>query len=306
MLKVFISTTSFGKYDDAPLRKLRERGIDVLLNPFGRKMTPDECIVSYADIDGLIAGTETLNEKVLTSARRLRVVSRCGVGLDGVDLDAASRLGIRVLNTPDAPTLPVAELTVGLMLSLLRRLGEMDGDLRAGKWRKLMGSLLYGKKVGIVGLGRIGAKVSELLGCLGADCAYYDVEKKDTNIKMMGLDGLLGWADIVTLHISRPGGKPLIGAKELSLMRAGAWLINVSRGGVVDEGALYDALKEGRLSGAALDVFEKEPYEGPLRELNNVILTPHIGSYAKEGRMRMEAESVDNLLTGLEESGLLE
>jgi D-3-phosphoglycerate dehydrogenase len=306
--RIFISTTSYGKYDDAPLKALTDKGLDVKLNPHGRKMTVPECIEIYQDIEGLIAGTEPLTEEVMKSAKRLKVISRCGTGLDNVDLDSAKRLGIKVFNTPDAPTLPVAELTVGLILDLLRRVSRMDRDLKAGRWEKMMGNLLYGKKVGIIGFGRIGQKVAELLSAFGAELAYCDIKPGSFNIKCSGMEfqEILGWADIVTLHLSVAAEQcPVIGSEQIRLMKEGAWLVNVSRGGVVDEGALYHALKDGHLSGAALDVFDKEPYKGPLKELNNVILTPHIGSYAKEARVRMELEASDNLLRGLGESGLM-
>jgi D-3-phosphoglycerate dehydrogenase len=211
-----------------------------------------------------------------------------------------------VYNTPGGPTLAVAELTVGLVLNLLRRVGEMDAAVRRGQWEKLMGNLLCGKRVGVIGFGRIGQKVAELLSAFGVELAYCDLEEKSCAVRCSpkGLGDLLGWADIVTLHVSPPAScSPVIGEREIGAMKKGAWLVNVSRGGLVDEGALYRALSGGRLAGAALDVFGEEPYRGPLKELKNVILTPHVGSYALEARTRMEEEAVDNLLMGLGEEG---
>ena len=231
----------------------------------------------------------------------LKVISRCGAGLDNVDLEKAKELDIKVFSTPYGPTLAVAELTLGLMLDLLRKITTMDRELRTGVWKKQMGSLLTGKKVGILGCGRIGQKVAELLATLGVQIAYYDICSFEGGILLMSKNELLSWADIITLHCSaNEDGKPVIGESELNLMKDNSWLINASRGGLVDENALYSALNEGKLAGAALDVFDNEPYEGPLRSLDNVILTPHIGSYAKEGRIQMEKDAVQNLINGLQ------
>ena len=166
-----------------------------------------------------------------------------------------------------------------------------------------MGNLLCGKRVGIIGFGRIGQKVGELISAFGAELAYTDVEPKASSFACVkkGLDEILGWADIITLHLSiLKNSEPLIGNKEFNLMKKGSWFINVSRGNAVDENALHLVLKSGHLSGAALDVFVKEPYIGPLKELDNVILTPHIGSYARESRIKMEKEAVENLIKGMQ------
>lgn len=302
MKKVFISTTSFAKDDVRPLELLEEAGLAVYTNPHGRKLTEGEMIDFLSDKDFLIAGTELLTRRVLESAKNLKVISRCGVGLDNVDLEAAAKLSINVYNTPFGPTLSVAELTIGLMLDLLRMVTFMDKDVKAGVWKKRMGNLLKDKKVGIIGFGGIGQKVAELLLPFGVEISYFDICPVTTLLpcSSMPMEELLRWADIITLHCSAPGnGKPLIGKEELKKMKRGAWLINASRGGLVDEESLYISLKENYLSGAALDVFEKEPYIGPLTELDNVILTPHIGSYAKEARIKMEIDAVENLLATL-------
>ena len=163
-----------------------------------------------------------------------------------------------------------------------------------------MGSILSDKKVGIIGFGRIGRKVAELLSSFGCEIAYVDpyVEDGIMGLSRLPMSKLLRWADIISVHVS--GEDRLIGKDEIRMMKKEGLLINVSRGGVIDEDALYQALKEGYLSGAALDVFEQEPYKGPLKELDNTILTPHIGSYAKEARIKMEIQAVENLLKGLE------
>jgi D-3-phosphoglycerate dehydrogenase len=298
--RVFVGTSSFAEYDALPLALLKDAGLDVRENPYRRRLTEKECLSLYQDTDGIIAGTEPITAEVLKSARNLRVISRCGVGTDNIDLEAAKSLGIRVFTTPDSPTVAVAELTVGLMLALLRHIPLSNSDIHAGRWQKRMGSLLRGKKVGIIGLGRIGRKVAGLVTGLGAEVIYTDVAVNRAEYPSVSLDELLSQADIVTLHLSGGGkGAPLLGAKELRSMKQGSRLINCARGGMVDEAALFQVLQEGWLSGAAVDVFEEEPYTGPLAGLDNVILTPHIGSYAMESRVDMEIQSVKNLLEGL-------
>ena len=299
MKKIAISTTSFAKYDNCPLNLCTEKGYEVILNPHGRKVRPDELIELAKDAVGLIAGTESITEEVLVKLPSLKVISRCGAGIDNVNLDATKRLGVRVFNTPGAPTLAVAELTVGLILDLLRKVSQMDRDMRNKQWKKRMGNLLRDKRVGIKGFGRIGKKVAELLKPFGCEIAYSDpfVEDGLLGLNRLSLEVLFGWADIITIHISVSG--KMIGEREFQLMKKGAYIVNTSRGGVVDESVLYENLKNGHLSGAALDVFEEEPYTGPLKDLDNIILTPHIGSYAKEARVEMERQAVANLLKGL-------
>jgi len=300
-MKIVITTSSFATYDRTPLDELEKNQIDYTINPYGRKLTKDQVIDLAKDADGLVAGTELLDGDVLEQLPKLKVISRCGAGLDTVDLEKAKKLNIEVLFTPYGPTLAVAELTLGLILDLLRKITAMDRELRSGLWKKQMGNQLKGKKIGILGLGRIGQKVAELLTPLGVKIVYYDICAIEGAFNAVSKNELLSWADIITIH--RPAnadGKPVIGEEELDLMKDNTWLINVSRGGMVDERALCSALKNGKLAGAALDVFENEPYEGPLRSLDNVILTPHIGSYAKEGRIQMEKDAVQNLINGLQ------
>jgi len=306
MTKVFISTSSFGKYDASPLKLLKDANVEVQVNPYRRKLTPDECLSLYKDIDGLIAGTEALTAEILKSARNLKVISRCGVGTENIDMNTAKELGIKVFTTPDAPTQAVAELTVGLMLDLLRGISGADRSVRAGVWQKNMGSLLSGKTLGILGLGRIGKRVVELTQPFNLKYIAWDMSPDRQfadkhSVNFAGLDELLSKADIVTIHLPYTSElKGVIGKRELSLMKSDAFLLNAGRGGLVDEVALYDALKKRTVAGAALDVFEQEPYAGPLTELDNIILTPHIGSYARESRIEMEVQAARNLLQELQ------
>jgi D-3-phosphoglycerate dehydrogenase len=301
MNKIAITTTTFGEYDKEPLNLLSRNGFQVMPNPYGRKLKKDEVLALCKDAVGIIAGTEILDADIMETLVNLKVVSRCGAGVDNVALVDADRIGIKVYNTPDTPTSAVAELTIGLMLNLLRHVSQMDKELKMGQWKKRMGNLLCEKKIGIKGFGRIGRKVAELLKPFGCEIKYADpfVEDGLLGVQRLSLKELLCWADIMTIHVGVH--EKLIGENEFQCMKEGALIINTSRGGVVDETILYEYLRNGYLSGAALDVFGVEPYTGPLRELENVILTPHIGSYAKEARVEMERQAVENLLKGLKD-----
>lgn len=303
MEKIAILTSSFGVEDKRPISIIEGNGIKITLNPYGRKLTKEEIVPLCKDSIGIISGTEILDEAILGQLKGLAVISRCGAGLDNVDLACAKRLGIKIFNTPDAPTAAVSELTIGLMLNLLRKVNVMDAGIRKDKWEKLMGNLLNEKKIGIIGFGKIGRKVAYLLSRFGCEIAYSDPNVEDgvSGYKRMPIEDLLKWADIISIHASAKN--KIIGSRELALMKKGSWIVNISRGTSLDEDALYKSLKSGHVAGAALDVFEQEPYNGPLKALANVILTPHIGSYAREARIKMELESAENLLKGLKEAG---
>lgn len=301
MKKVAITTTTFGQGSEEPVALLKDRGFQITMNSLGRKLKKEDVLDICKGAAGIIAGTEIFDEEVLKGLPGLKVISRCGAGLDNIDTRAAERFKIKIYNTPDAATSSVAELTVGLIIALLRRIVLMDGAVKGGVWKKITGNLFCGKKAGIVGFGRIGSRVAQLLKGFNCEIRYADPQKDDgvCGFKKMPLDELLAWADIVSVHASFAG--EIIGSSEIQLMKKGAYLLNLSRGKAVNHDALYQALKSGYLSAAAIDVFEEEPYTGPLRGLDNVILTPHAGSYAREARMDMELQAVKNLIKGLEE-----
>jgi D-3-phosphoglycerate dehydrogenase len=297
--KIAVTTASFAEFDRRPLTLLKGGGFRVVFNALARKLKPPEVIKLCVGCVGVIAGTEEYSGPALRALPGLKVISRCGSGTENIDLKAAKRMKIKIFNTPDAPALAVAELTLGLILGLLRRIRSMDRNLHRGVWKREVGSLLYGKRIGIIGFGRIGRKVCGLLRPFSCRIAYTDpfVKEGFSGAGRMPLGELLRWADIVAIHAASRGR--IIGAKEFRLMKKGAWLLNLSRGTAVDEQGLYNAIKGNRLAGAAVDVFDKEPYAGTLAKLDNVILTPHIGSFAKETRVEMEMQAVRNLLKGL-------
>jgi len=297
--KILIGPSTFAALDTTPMDILINAGFEVVNNPFGRKLAVSELDQLLPGITGLIAGLESLDRKVLEKSK-LKVISRCGSGMSNVDLEAAKELGIRVFSTPDGPTSAVAELTIGALLSLLRMLPMMDRDLHAGKWNKKIGTQLEGKTVVIIGFGRIGRRVVELLNPFKAKMLIVDPYLKgaEEEFPFVTLEAALPQADIVTLHSS--GETKTIGEKEFDIIKPGAFLLNASRGGLIDEDALIKAIEKGIIRGAWIDAFSREPYSGPLTKYDQVILTPHIGSYTIECRRAMEMESVENLLNAFE------
>lgn len=298
--KILIGPSSFAATDKTPMNRLIAVGYEVVDNPYKRKLAKEELLsLLKDDVVGLIAGLETIDREVLEKSR-IQVVSRVGAGISNVDIEAARELGIRVFNTPDAPTNAVAELTIGAMLSLLRMIPQMDQAVHDGHWQKKIGVQLKGKTVAVIGFGRIGRRVSELLFPFGVKILVVDpyIEQSAcAGYRKVDTEAALSEADIVTIHSS--GHDCIIGEKEFALIKKGAYLLNVARGGVVSEKALIKALEDRTVAGSWLDTFEEEPYEGPLCNYRNVILTPHVGSYTAECRLQMENEAVDNLLNYL-------
>jgi len=309
MAKLLISTSSFDLKNNPILQNLQNQGFEIVLNPYGRKLKESELLeLLDDDVVGMIAGVEPITRDVLSSAKSLKVISRCGIGTDSVDLVAAEEMGIPVHITPTAPVIAVAELTVSLILATLRRISEADRQLRAGTWKPLMGRLLASQVVGLLGYGRVGNRVGQLLKAFGSKRIAYDIFCDSLfadTVCVSSLDEFLKLATVVTIHIPyNATNHHLINREFISKMQAGSILINTARGGIIDEDALYDALVSGHLAGAALDVFEEEPYSGKLLSLPQVISTPHMGSYAKEARTQMEEEASHNLFESLVSFGL--
>jgi D-3-phosphoglycerate dehydrogenase / 2-oxoglutarate reductase len=300
---VLISTSTFGVVSREPEEMLITAGFQPVYNPHGRKLNKEELITLAADCVGVVAGTETWDLAVMQVCPKLKVISRVGVGMDNVDLEAARELGIIVRNTPFGPTRAVSELTLALTMSLLRKVPQSHLNLKKGTWKKETGRLLAGKKIGIIGLGRIGKETALIFRALENEVyacdPFFDREFSSAhNVHYQDMNDLLGVSDIVILHLPASSDKSaVIAERELKLMKENALLVNVSRGGVVDEEDLFNALKNKTIGGAAIDVFLEEPYvNGPLCGLDNVVLTPHIGSYAAESKLQMEKDAVKHLL----------
>ncbi|MFC2055927.1 NAD(P)-dependent oxidoreductase [Chloroflexota bacterium] len=274
--KVAIGPSSFAAQDETPLKILEDSGVEILPNPYGRRLTESEIITHLDGVEGLIAGLEPLNRRVLASATQLKAIARVGIGMNNVDLAATQALDIRVSNTPDGPTEAVAEMTIAALLALSRGLIEANEALHAGNWRKSIGTGLRDLEVLLVGYGRIGKRVGDLLDAFGARVMVVDPFLKESALEgkseLVSLNDGLKKARVVSLHAS--GMDPILTADEFAQMQDGVLLLNSSRGELVDEEALVQALESGKVRGAWLDVFWEEPYSGPLTQFKQVVLTP--------------------------------
>jgi D-3-phosphoglycerate dehydrogenase len=306
--KVLITTVPFGEKNRMPLDMLESNNIEYVINPFNKKLTESELESLISDFDVVIAGTEKITSKVMDAASNLKLISRVGIGLDSVDLMAAKDRSIEVSYTPDAPAPAVAELTIGMMLTLLRSVHVSNSRIHSGDWNRFFGRRLSEVVIGIIGVGRIGQGVLEHLKGFGnPKILVNDVLIKDNvtdkfDIEWTSKEELYKRADIVSLHLPLTSEtKDMIRKNHLLSMKSDAIIINTSRGGIVNEKDLYDVMQSGHLSGAAIDVFNEEPYDGPLKEIERCLLTAHMGSMSVDCRTRMEIEATEEavrFLTG--------
>lgn len=303
MPKALITTVPFGDKNRLPIEQLEAAGIDYLINPTGRKLKEDELAEMVTDFDVLIAGTEPITDKVMARAQCLKLISRVGIGLDSVDLLAAERRGIQVSYTPDAPAPAVAELTIGLMLSLLRSVHLVNAQMHRGEWQRHFGRRLSEVTVGIIGVGRIGGGVLHHLAGFGNPRILVN----DTETKADATAGLaMEWvdkeelyrkADVISLHVPlTEQTKNMIRREQLLQMKKDAIVINTARGGIINEQDLAEVLQSGHLSGAAIDVFNQEPYNGELAQIERCLLTSHMGSMSIDCRTRMEIEATEEAI----------
>jgi glyoxylate reductase len=293
------------------LALLKEQGIAYEMHE-GPPLTKQELRRRIEGAEGLICLlSDRIDREVLEAGRGLRIVANVAVGYDNIDVQAASELGIMVTNTPEVLTEATADLTFGLILAVARRIVEGDRLVRSGGFHGweldlLLGAEVHHKTLGIVGLGRIGQAVARRAHGFGMEILYFDPIRRpeverELGARFVGLEELLRRSDFVSLHLPlTPQTRHLLGKRELGLMKPTAFLINAARGPIVDEAALVEALKAGKLAGAGLDVFEHEPNVHPeLLKLDNVVLTPHIGSAGRETRVKMALMAVENLLAAL-------
>ena len=308
MPKALITTVPFAQKNRIPLDLLEEAGIEYLINPIGRKLKEEELAEMVTDFDVLIAGTEPITERVMSCASNLKLISRVGIGLDNVDLLAAERRGIQVSYTPDAPAPAVAELTIGLMLTLLRHVHIANSQMHQGRWERYFGRRIPEVIIGILGAGRIGGRVLSKLSAFGASRILVN----DLNPDLHVVDELkLEWvdketiyreADLISFHVPLTAQtKNMVRYEQLKGMKSDAIIINTSRGGIINEQDFVKILSEGHLSGAAIDVFEQEPYSGELANIERCLLTSHMGSMSDDCRAKMEIEATEEavrFLTG--------
>ena len=306
-------------------REIPERGLNIILERFDAKVwreytpPPKEVIIEEAkDVDALVTLlTDKIDKEVLDVAKNLKIIAQYAVGYDNIDVEECTRRGIYVTNTPEVLTETTADFTWTLILAVARRVVEADKFARSGEWEKsrtgwhpkmLLGTDIHGKTLGIIGLGRIGTAVARRAKGFNMKIIYYSRSRKENIEKELGLkfvdfDTLLREADFVSIHVPLTEETyHMIGERELKLMKNTAFLINTSRGKVIDEKALYKALKEKWIAGAALDVFEEEPTpaNNPLLELENIVVAPHIASATHETRSRMAEMVAQNLIAYFE------
>jgi D-3-phosphoglycerate dehydrogenase len=300
MPKALITTIPFADKNKLPIELLEAAGIEYRVNPLGRKLTESDLAEMISDFDVLIAGTEPITDSVMERGRHLRFISRVGIGLDSVDLLAAARRGIKVSYTPDAPGPAVAELAFGLMLSLLRSVHVANLQLHAGHWQRHMGRRLAEVTLGIIGTGRIGARVLRRIPAFGTPRVLVNDLKPnlklvpELKLEWVAKEDIYRHADVISLHVPLTlQTRNMIQRAELMLMKRDALLINTSRGGIINEADLANVMRSGHLGGAAIDVFEREPYTGELTGIDRCLLTAHMGSMSVDCRTRMEIEATE-------------
>jgi D-3-phosphoglycerate dehydrogenase len=305
--KVLVATRSFGTTSEKPWQVLADAGVELVKADMSQPMTEERLIDLIADVDGAIVGVVPMTAEVLDQASALRVVSMHGVGVDHIDLKTAVAKGIIVANCPGSNDQAVADLTIGLMVAIARRILFVDRELRRQKWGRHCGSELWRKTLGLVGLGHIGRGVAKRAQGFEMNVLVYDpyVEPKEVEglgATLTSFEEVVARSDFLSLHaVLNNETENMIGADQFETMKNTAFLINTSRGGLVDEAALYRALTNGQLAGAALDAFvEEPPWGSPLLDLDNVILTPHMGAHTNEAIERVGVVAAQNIVHALQ------
>jgi D-3-phosphoglycerate dehydrogenase len=288
--KILVTATNYSAYCAEAKKMLESHGFQVIENQQGRPLQFTELAKIIPDVDGVIAGVDDWNEAVFKIAPKLKVIARFGVGVDNIDLDKAKKYGIKVTNAKGRNSISVAELTVGLMLGILKNILYLDKSLRNGNWDRLMGRDLAGKSIGLLGFGAIAQQVAARLQNFEVNLSAFDkypnvTRARELGVRLVEMEEILKSSDIVSLHL--PNLKEtyhIMDKEQFSMMKQGAYFINTARGALVEEGALYEALKMHKLTAAALDVYEEEPAQAtnPLFRLNNVICTPHTATETYE------------------------
>lgn len=298
---VYVALQQFCEQDDRPRKLLREAGFNLKENSLGRRPRKEELPELLREADAVIAGVEPYGAEMLSALPRLKCISRCGAGNEAIDLETARRRNIAVFTTPDETTEPVAQMAVAMILALARNLPLHLRDFTQGSWKKHTGVLLSEWTVGLVGFGRIGRAVAKHLQPFGPKILAADPALASAPLPS-GVEGrsfqdLLVQSDLISLHANRhPSEGPLLGPEEFRRMKPGCRVVNTARGHLIDEAALLAALKAGQISAAALDVFQEEPYTGPLAQLPQVLLTPHVSTLTTASRAAMELRSAQNVV----------
>jgi len=310
--KVLVSAPYFLPVMETYRQRLEKEGVELIGAKVNERLSEEELFEVIEDIDGIICGDDRISERVLAVAARLKVISKWGTGIDSFDAEAAARRGIPVYRTRNAFSEPVADTVLGYMLTFARQLPWLDRDIRGGRWEKPRLMALGECVLGVVGVGDCGKAVVRRAVSFGMRILGNDIVKlpddfvSAAGLEVVSLEKLLTTADLISLNTDlNETSYHLIGKKQLELMKADAYLINASRGPVVEESALIQALQDRRIAGAALDVFEEEPLpaESPLRALDNCLLAPHTANSSPRAWDRVHENTVRNLLEGLRKAG---
>ena len=306
--RVLVTATSFGKDDPSLRTRLEAKVKQVIYNPYGRPLTSKELQALLPGVDGLIAGLDQIDHAAIECGDKLKIIARYGVGCDRVDLNSAKEHRITVTNTPGANAVSVAELTIGLMLSLARDIPNSSRATKAGNWPRLSGIALEGKTIGLLGLGAIGKAVAQRLRAFDCRILAFDPLPQDDfahqfGVEMTTQEAILPQADFLSLHLPATAEtRNMVNKDFLSKVKHGAFLINTARGELIDEAALSAALQSGHLRGAGLDAFQQEPPDpaNPLLRMEQVIVTPHAGSHADSATRAMGTMTVGDCLAVLQ------
>lgn len=283
--KVFIATSSFNEKINQAYKTLK-----VIKNPLKKKLTSEQLIFYARDCEYIIAGTENYNKNTINKLNKLKSVFRMGSGTDNIDIDYLKKKKIKFFKSKITPEIAVAELIVGYILSFYRDILEHDKNIKKSIWQKKMGLILKGKTLGIIGYGKIGRYLYKILKSFGVKLIVND--KKKLIQKQYNLETLIKKSDIVSININLAAKQQILNRDKLRLCKKNCLIINTSRPEAIDNNFLFYLLKKNKILGACMDVFDKEPYYGKFAKLNNVILTPHIGSYSQEIRSEMEKEAI--------------
>lgn len=310
-MKVLVLSLSFCEYglNDKPGKMLKDANIELVVNTSGKKYLEKDTLPIIDQFDGVITGADPVTAEVIRKGKNLKIIAKNGVGYDNIDVQVATQNGIYVTTTPGAVEQTVADTTMGLMINLARNITLGDRSIRKGGWERLRGTEVWEKRLGIIGLGTIGKNVAHRAKGFNMEILAYDPFMdldycKKHEISSVGLDQIFETCDYITIHcLLNESTRHLVNSERLGKMKPGAFLINTSRGGVVEEKALAEVLRERKIAGAALDVFETEPLpkDSPLFDLDNIILIPHIAGYSHDVTIKagvMVAESVLAALKG--------
>ncbi len=303
---VLVTTRSFGREVPEPMERLRKAGCTILEWREGGGLPEDDLLAKVALADAWIVAFHPIDAALLDAAPRLRIIAKHGVGIDNIDVAAATAHGIVVTTAPSANDQAVADLAMALLLALLRRIPEANASVKAGRWERFVGSGLTGKVFGILGVGRIGQNVARRakgfgVELIGADPSWPEEVTRELGIRRVTLDELFARSDIVSLHAPLTAGtQGLIDEAAIGRMKTGVWIVNTARGKLVQEHAMYQALLAKKVAGYATDVFDSEPPTGsPLLTLCNVIVSPHMGTHTRESLALMGHRAADAVLCTL-------